>query len=208
MLCEITAFGNPLATWLALSAMGIGSVVFLSLPPFVWLYVYPTYHKWTRKSNAFYPSADKVRDEIIQTIKGVWVGTFWPALSLYFTNKGWNQAYCGVEPYGWGWLAVSTLLIFLITDFLEWYYHRLGHTIEACWLKHKYHHVFFNPTPFAVIADEYVDQFVRAFPLFLIPMIFPVNQDLLWAIFITFFYGYGVFIHSGHEVDWLSAHNW
>jgi lathosterol oxidase len=208
MLCEITAFGNPLATWLALSAMGIGSVVFLSLPPFVWLYVYPTYHKWTRKSNAYYPSADKVRDEIIQTIKGVWVGTFWPALSLYFTYKGWNQAYCGVEPYGWGWLALSTFLIFLITDFLEWYYHRLGHTIEACWLKHKYHHVFFNPTPFAVIADEYVDQFVRAFPLFLIPMIFPVNQDLLWAIFITFFYGYGVFIHSGHEVDWLSAHNW
>jgi hypothetical protein len=32
----------------------------------------------------------------------------------------------------------------------------LGHCYERFWAVHKHHHAFFNPTPFAVIADEYV----------------------------------------------------
>jgi lathosterol oxidase len=30
---------------------------------------------------------------------------------------------------------------------------------------HKHHHIFFNPTPFAVIADEWMDQFIRSLPM-------------------------------------------
>ena len=50
---------------------------------------------------------------------------------------------------------------------------------------------------FAVIADEYIDQFVRASPLVLIPLLIPVNIDMLFFTFALFFYGYGVFLHTG-----------
>ena len=30
---------------------------------------------------------------------------------------------------------------------------------------HKHHHVFHNPTPFAVIADEWMDEFIRSMPM-------------------------------------------
>ncbi|CAF4136868.1 unnamed protein product, partial [Rotaria socialis] len=38
----------------------------------------------------------------------------------------------------------------------------------------------FNPTPFAVIADEYLDQLVRASPLLFLPTMMPINMNLLF----------------------------
>jgi Delta7-sterol 5-desaturase len=75
------------------------------------------------------------------------------------------------------------------------------------WNVHKHHHVFFNPTPFAVIADELVDQFVRSLPLVILPAMLPINIDLLFLIFSTLFYGYGVYLHWGYESPYLSTHN-
>jgi lathosterol oxidase len=46
---------------------------------------------------------------------------------------------------------------------------------------------FFNPTPFAVIAEDYIDQIVGASPLILIPMIIPINMDLLFFQVCFFF---------------------
>eukprot|EP01037_Dinobryon_pediforme_P024406 gene24406-26193_t len=57
------------------------------------------------------------------------------------------------------------------------------------WVLH--HHRFYNPSPFAVIADEYLDQFVRTWPMVILPAITPINMDLLFVIFATLFYGYG-----------------
>lgn len=75
------------------------------------------------------------------------------------------------------------------------------------WNVHKHHHVFYNPTPFAVIADELIDQFVRSMPMVILPALLPINIDLLFAIFSTLFYGYGVYLHWGFESPYLSAHN-
>jgi hypothetical protein len=35
----------------------------------------------------------------------------------------------------------------------------------------------------------------------------PINIDLLFAVFGLLFYGYGVYLHWGHESPLLSAHN-
>ena len=39
------------------------------------------------------------------------------------------------------------------------------------------------------------------------PMMMPINIDLLFGIFGTLFYGYGVYLHWGYESPYLSAHN-
>jgi lathosterol oxidase len=102
---------------------------------------------------------------------------------------------------------------------------KFGHKTKKGWEVHRQHHVFFNPTPFAVIADEYLDQvtilslfvslafsnplfsiprrtsqFIRALPLLLLPSLFRINIDLLFFTFSTFFYLYGLVLHLGHEV--------
>jgi len=38
-----------------------------------------------------------VKDEIIQTFKGIYTGTLCPVLSLWLSSKGYSKAYCGIE---------------------------------------------------------------------------------------------------------------
>ena len=58
-----------------------------------------------------------------------------------------------------------------------------------------------------MIADEYVDQFFRALPLFLFPAICPINMDVMFFTYGVFFYVYGIYLHWGYEFDFLDAHN-
>merc|ERR1719336_1204956 len=38
-------------------------------------------------------------------------------------------------------------------------------------------------------------------------MVVPTNMDMLFVLFATFFYAYGVYIHSGYEMEWPNAHH-
>ena len=44
-------------------------------------------------------------------------------------------------------------------------------------------------------------------PLLLIPILIPVNMDMLFIQYGLFFYVYGVYLHWGYELPQLSAHN-
>jgi lathosterol oxidase len=208
---------NFLATWFALIGVTIAAVAFTSGPLFYYYY-WPsqvTYEKWTRKSNPKFPSPEKVRDEIVQMLKGVFCAALCPAASVWAAVHGHSKAYCGTNtPFGnagsWesvGYHALTFILVLLISDFWEFYYHYLGHNYKIFWEQHKHHHKFFNPSPFAVIADEFVDQFFRALPLALFPLVAPINIDLMFFEYGVFFYAYGCYLHWGYESDYLDAHN-
>lgn len=156
-----------------------------------------------------------VQNEILATAKGTIVAAIPPTLSIYFSNLGIGNAYCGLQDdrfeitmnYGGLYILGSFFLTWILSDFYEFFYHRLGHTQKAFWNVHKHHHVYYNPTPFAVIADELADQFMRALPLFLFPMLMPTNMDMLFGMYGVFFYMYGIYLHWGHELEELSAHH-
>lgn len=175
---------------------------------FYLFYVHPTYGKWKWKSNPKYPPAEKVRAEVIEMTKGMLSATLCPSLSLYLAQNGYSKAYCGVaEEYGWGYLTLSFFALVAIADFWEFFYHWCGHKFDSMWAIHRHHHKFWNPSPFAVIADEYADQFARALPLLLFPLAVPLNMDMLFFTFGVFFYAYGVYLHSGHELSYPDAHH-
>jgi len=166
-----------------------------------------TYDKWIHKSNPKFPSPLSVRNEILQMMKGMATATLCPAISIYLAHHGLSQAYCGLGKYGMGYDIFQFFFIWIGTDLWEFYYHRLGHTTPSGWEKHKHHHVFYNPSPFAVIADEYVDQFVRAAPLVVFPIVLPINMDIMFLEFAVFFYAYGVYLHWGYELESIDAHH-
>lgn len=208
MICEIAQATNSFAvTWLALTLLTLTSVVFLSGPAFYFLYVRRSFETWQLKTQAKYPAPEMVRDEILQMLKGVAAATLAPTASVFLTRGGWSQAYCGVGEHGVGWLVFCFFFVWIVSDFFEWAYHAVGHTTDWGWKAHKYHHAFYNPSPWAVIADEPVDQFFRALPLLVFPLLMPINIDLVFGVFGVFFYAYGVFIHCGFEPAWLTAHN-
>jgi len=208
MLCELHALGShPVLTWALLSALGVVAVAVMSGSVFLAYYVRPTYEQWTRKLNPAYPSAGAVRDEVLQTLKGLLTATICPAASLALAQRGLSRAYCGLPgAHTAGEQVLAFFAIWVACDFYEWFYHWVGHTLPWFWAQHRPHHVFYNPSPFAVIADDMLDQFVRSAPLLLLPLLAPVNIDLLFFTFVIFFYGYGTYLHWGHESEFLSAH--
>jgi len=175
------------------------------------LYQKPTYETWCNKSNPKYPPIEMVREEIIQTAKGTASATLCPAISIWLTSQGYSQAYCGWGPspgvqYSGAYMFLTFLMVWFGNDFWSFYYHRMGHTTKLGWSQHRFHHHFGNPSPFAVIADEYLDQFIRAMPIFLFPMMVPMNIDMVFATYGIFFYAYGVYLHCGYEIPYISAH--
>ena len=103
--------------------------------------------------------------------------------------------------------AMTFAVVLLLSDFWEFYYHYLGHKYKVFWEQHRHHHKFFNPSPFAVIADEFVDQFFRSMPMALFPLAMPINIDQMFFEYGVFFYAYGCYLHWGYESDWLDAHH-
>jgi len=207
MLCEISLWGNFFSTWMALTAIGWVTLMILSLGLFMRYYVHPTFEDWQYKSNPQYPDAWKVKKEIQVMTKGLVSATFCPSMALYLAQSGSSKAYCGVGEHGWGYLVVSFLVIWIVSDFWEFLYHYSGHTFSALWQAHKPHHQFYNPSPFSVIADEYLDQFMRALPLLVFPIIAPVNMDMIFFEYALFFYAYGVYLHWGYELEYPNAHH-
>lgn len=207
MLYEIARRGNFFTTWAFLTAAAFVMTMAMSTLVFVRFYVRPTFERWQRKVNPAYPPATMVRREVFQMLKGLLTATLCPALSLHLVDLGWSKAYGGLGGHGVGYLVFTFFVIWIVTDFYEFFYHRLGHTTRWGWREHKPHHVFFNPSPFAVIADDLLDQLVRSAPMLIFPLIMPINMDLLFLTFGAFFYGYGAYLHWGHEFRFISAHN-
>jgi lathosterol oxidase len=224
MICAVTQFlpEHFVFLWLA-SGVGAGLAVLLgSGISFCKLYK-PDYKLWLYKSNARYPTAQMVRAEILQTYKGVFFASIFPALSLHYRDSMLGYCPAQVEPSddanSFAWVlardsllrvALEIILIVTITDFFEFIYHWCGHFFDLGWSVHRHHHHFSNPTPWAVVADEPFDNLVRATPLFFLPLFFPLNLNTLFMTFVIFFYSYGIYLHCGFEADWLvpSDHKW
>lgn len=207
MLVELAQRGNFFITWAVLTVLAFGMTMLMSGLLFHRYYWRPTFETWTQKSNPHYPKPAIVRREVLQMLKGIYTATLCPAIALHLVPYGWSHAYGGLGDYGWGYLVFSFFVVWIGSDFYEFAYHRLGHSTDFWWSQHKAHHVFANPSPFAVIADDHVDQLIRSAPLLFVPLFMPINMDLLFLTYGAFFYGYGVYIHWGHELRWLDAHH-
>jgi lathosterol oxidase len=194
--------------WVLLTLLSFLTLVAFSGSAFYLLYWKPTYASWRYKINPAYPSPDKIREEVLVMLQGLVFSTVCPALSLYFLNNGYGQGYCGLDSTangGWIWLWKSVFIVWLVTDIYEFLYHYCGHRISSMWTLHKRHHHFYNPTPFAVIADDPIDQFFRAAPLFVLPLLLPINIDMIFTMFSLIFYINGLVQHSGFEIPWLES---
>ena len=207
MLCEVARHGNFFLDWAVLTLLALVSTLAMSAWIFRRFYWRPTFAQWQRKSNPAYPAPEMVRREVLQMLKGLATATTLPALALHLGQLGYGKAYCGVGPRGVGYLLLSFIAIWIGSDLFEFLYHRLGHLWRRGWQEHRHHHVFYNPSPFSVIADNSLDQLVRSSPMLLFPLLMPVNMDLLFFTFAFFFYGYGAYLHWGYELDWPDAHH-
>jgi len=207
MLYALAQQGHFLLTWLVLTVVAFVLTMLMSGVLFYRYYAHPTFETWQRKSNPQFPKPAMVRREVLQMLKGIYTATLCPAIALHLVDAGWSHAYGGLGGHSVAYLVFTFFVVWIGSDLYEFAYHRLGHTRAFWWSQHKPHHAFANPSPFAVIADDHLDQLIRSAPLLVIPLCMPINMDLLFLTYGAFFYGYGVYLHWGYELAWPNAHH-
>ena len=67
-------------------------------------------------------------------------------------GSSWSKALCGWGDYTWQYHLATFIGVWVVSDFYEFFYHRMGHVDFRFWQQHKHHHVFYNPSPFSVIG--------------------------------------------------------
>eukprot|EP00923_Selenidium_pygospionis_P007956 GHVN01013503.1.p1 GENE.GHVN01013503.1~~GHVN01013503.1.p1 ORF type:complete len:274 (+),score=10.50 GHVN01013503.1:30-851(+) len=196
---------------LSIALFNLVSAVFVVLlcsgSSFYCLYVKPEYRTWTHKTQAEYPTPQKVKGEILATGWGTLLAHCPFSTTVWLSFRGYGKGFVGYGGYSLPQLLLQQLFFFVFVDFTEFLYHYCGHRFSLMWKAHKAHHQFPNPTPFAVIADETIDQICRSMPMMIYPLLFPANLDLI-ATQMALYYVYGTYLHCGFELEYPDAHHW
>lgn len=206
MLCEIGNTIGFLGLWVFFLFFASALILAFSGFAFYYYYMNPTYETWIYKINPRFPVPLLVKKELKYLLKGLVTVSICPTLTIFLSNIGVFQGYCGDNSKSYLPIWVQIFITVLFTDLYEYFYHSNSHSSSTFWKYHRYHHRFLNPTPFAVLADGYIDQFFRSCILLILPWLFPLNLDIMFIIFGLCFYGYGVYLHTGFELPFLSAH--
>mmetsp|Transcript_52145 Transcript_52145/g.113536 ORF Transcript_52145/g.113536 Transcript_52145/m.113536 type:complete len:335 (+) Transcript_52145:189-1193(+) len=199
--------------WLAVWGMYIVfaylGLTMMMVPWFVHFYVYPTHDKWRRKTNPKYPQPVAVLQEIVL---GVFLAnpaiTFAPSIHLALIANGSLRHHCDT-PQTWAYRLYSVVLVVIVADFYSWAWHYAGHYVGQLWAIHRHHHHFANPTPFGTIADLPVDNVFRSMYMIVVNFVsfaivgMSVDVDVLYLVTSITNGLYGMYFHSGHELDCL-----
>ena len=181
-----------------LTPLSCGAMAAVTISHFRRLYLNPTFDTWKLKFNKVYPTVPAVTNEIYALSKATLATVLLLAFSAQLGRHGYNSLFDLTKATATQ-NAVNFIICFWAVDFYSYAYHLVGHKIPEAWAIHRFHHKFWNPTPFGVIADDCVDQVVRAMPLLFLPLLIDtLNAAVLASVFALDLY-YGVLLHSGHE---------
>ena len=118
------------------------------------------------------PFPKQVKGEIKDGLLGMSMVMCSMAIAFWCAQNGYSRMYADPAAYGWWYVPVSIVLIFLTMEVFEWAFHWACHNNDFLWKIHKHHHRYSNPTAFGVMADaphRHADQVV-AHPVDALPL--------------------------------------
>ena len=187
-----------LAVFAILIPLTVTAMASITIYQFRRFYLHATFDTWKLKFNKKYPTVADVTNEIVALSKCTLATIALLALSVQLALYGYSSLF-DLGKATWKQNIVNFAISFWVVDFYSYFYHFIGHKIPEAWAIHRFHHKFYNPTPFGVIADDCLDQVVRAMPLLFLPLTLDtLNWVVLSAVFTCDMY-YGILLHSGHE---------
>lgn len=171
---------------------------------FLFLYVWKENPFRKRKIQSKKATSSQFRKEFLYSISSVIVYTSVTLVVLALRKFGYFKFYNSIEEYGWGYLALSVVMILIIQDFYFYWTHRLMHTRFLFKWVHKVHHESTTPSPWTAYSFSPGEAFIHALIMPIVALLFPVHT-LALIIFMTFQIVRNVLGHSGYEIfpNWI-----
>jgi sterol desaturase/sphingolipid hydroxylase (fatty acid hydroxylase superfamily) len=165
-----------------------------------WLFYVKKREAWlSRKVQPRFPSARDVRREALWGLSSCAVYAGLTALIYVAALKNWTAFYLDVSERGWGYFALSIVLMLFLHDAYFYFTHRLSHQWRWLFRKvHRIHHQSVNPTPFADIMFHPVDALIHAgfVPLFV--FLLPTHP-VAFGLFLSLVTVVNAMGHIGYE---------
>lgn len=202
MIAEYLTGNSFWMTWFIFSS--VNAIWYTTICGLMWYFLYCQKifgTKW--KTQIKWPKDSTIFKEWTTGLVCCGAAGFNMALTIYLSQLGYSQLYYQIESYStllWGILFQFTFM-----EIYSWAFHYACHNISFLWNIHKSHHLFPNPTPFAVMADDPLDMFIKSFPIVLIPQLFPTWDGALFGIFGLVNFIYGSFLHGGFDFPFLPS---
>merc|ERR1712137_1201387 len=118
------------------------------------------------------------------------------SLTHWILMGGYTSLYFTLDQYGYWYLPVSCVVLFVYTEIVAYYAHRAFHYPRAYKSIHKWHHRYKAPTAFAASAMHPLEfltyQSLLIIPMFVLPMYF-----VIYVATLAYLYYFGMVDHSG-----------
>jgi len=198
-----------LTLWLTFAVIGISWFLLICGGLYLLLHrssFAQTAARWKTQPQPTRPA--QVRGELVDGVLSISMAMACVAIAFWCSYNGYNQLYASPSEYPLWQIPLSILGLFVIMEVFEWAFHWGCHKSPLLWKVHKHHHRYANPTPLGVMADNPIDMFIKASPIFWVPFLFPIWDVALIGTFTTLNFAYGTYLHAGFDPPWMpSPHN-
>ena len=158
--------------------------------------------KWKCQPNRFLSRSNEVHEVVVGTFNLIIAGIMSGFLSCWVMNDNYSAFYYKIDQFGYLYFFSSIPLIFLWTEAMAYYSHRLLHIPVLYRLIHKQHHRYHTPTPYSVLAmspfELILYQTLTLFPVFVVPI-----HPFVFIFNLVYVFYYSVMDHSGIKMEAL-----
>ncbi|QDT68419.1 Fatty acid hydroxylase superfamily protein [Planctomycetes bacterium MalM25] len=145
------------------------------------------------------PTRSQVRRELLCSLRSIAIFGLVTLGVVYAALGGWTRVYMRVNEYGWGWFALSLVVMVITHDAYFYWTHRLMHHRWFYRWFHRTHHLSTSPTPWAAYAFSPAEAFVQAgigpLVVFTIP-----THPAAFSLFMIWQIAFNVLGHCGYEI--------
>jgi lathosterol oxidase len=163
--------------------------------------------EWKCQPNKWLSGKDEIH-EILVGLFSLTLGSVLSAcLATWVINGGYTTIYYEFGKYGYLWAILETPVVFIVTDYITYWCHRIYHLPFLYKHFHKLHHTYKQPTAFSVTAIHPIEflniQSIYIMPMFLIPI-----HAASYCAMLCYIYYHGIIDHSGITFKHLWFQPW
>ena len=206
MLLQIFSSFSFLSMTLILMAIGL-FWYFLTCGGLYWLLHRSSWRARAEpwRTQKAWPTNRQVKGEIIDGTLSMSMVMVVVSSSFWLGIHGYSGLYAEAGEYGYWYIPVSVVGVFLTMEVFEWTFHWACHRVPFLWKVHKNHHRYANPTAFGVMADQPMDMLIKGSPILFIPFLFPIWDVALIGTFATLNFVYGTYLHAGFDFPFMPS---
>ncbi len=154
------------------------------------------------KLNKNRPKSFQIKKELLYSASTLLIYSVSVFLLIYWYQQGFTKIYLDVKSFGYGYFALSILIMLLMHDAYFYWSHKLMHSWR--WLSqfHSIHHHSHNPNPWSAFSFHPVEAIISLGIMPIILFTLPVHPNAL-IVFSTFVTLYNVYIHLGYKISFF-----